>query len=243
MMKHSAPINTATLSVLLAITAGCQVAPKARPASEAAPVTTNSMSLRSGDKIEIKFYSAPELNDSQQIRPDGKITLQLVGDVQAAGRTPGELSADLKEAFTSQLKYPQVTVIVREMYQRKVYVAGEVERPGLVELPGDISVLDAVMICGGFNMSKAELSSVIVMRHDNAGNRVGYKVDLRDAIAGGTTSNFILQPQDIVFVPRTPIVNVNNFLEQYVTGLVPKTGFTYSTGIGNDGRIGLDTSR
>jgi len=225
------------------ITSGCNVAPKALPATQAAPVVQDKLTLRPGDKLEIKFYSTPELNDSQQIRPDGKITLQIVGDVQAAGRTPGELSSDLQTAFVNQLKYPQVTVILREIYQRRVYIVGEVERPGLVELPGEMSVLEAVMASGGFNMTTAEVSSVIVMRHDSAGNRVGYKVDLRDAIAGGTTANFMLAPQDIIFVPRTSIVNINNFLDQYVKGIIPQTGFTYSRGVGDSGTIGIDTSR
>jgi protein involved in polysaccharide export with SLBB domain len=241
--NHLSLYATSTLAAAMFFSGACNVAPKALPATQAAPVAQDKLTLRPGDKVEIKFYSAPELNDSQQIRPDGKITLQIVGDIQAAGRSPGELSTDLQTAFTNQLKYPQVTVIVREMYQRRVYITGEVERPGLVELPGDMSVLEAVMASGGFNMTTAEISSVIVMRHDSAGNRVGYKVDLRDAIAGGTTPNFMLAPQDIIFVPRAPIINVNNFLELYVKNVIPQTGFIYTQRVGNDGTIGLDTSR
>jgi len=156
-------------------------------------------------------------------------------------KTPGELAADLKSAYAEHLKYPNVTVIVREMLQQKVYVAGEVVQPGMVDLPGPMSVLEAVMGRGGFDMTTAEISSVVVMRHEN-GKRVGYKVDLKEAFAGGEVEPFMLQPQDIVFVPRTAVVNVNNFLEQYVAGVIPQSGFVYTRQTG-DASFGIDTSR
>ncbi len=225
--------------VLTTLFAGCNVAPKAKPASEA-PAVSDNLALRPGDKVEVKFYYANELNDTQQIMPDGTISLQLVGSVQAAGKRPVELENELKQAFASHLKYPNVSVIVRDMYQRKVYVAGEVIQPGLVDLAGPLSPLEAIMNRGGFAMTTAEVSSVIVMRHEN-GKRVGYKVDLKDAMAGGESENFQLQPQDIVYVPRTAVVNVNNFLEQYVTNMIPQTGFIYTHTSGNNS-VGINTS-
>ena len=231
-----------TIGLVCVIGIGCNVAPKARPASEAkAPTTQQAMTLRPGDQIELKFFYAPEINDTQKIMPDGTIMLQLVGSVQAGGKTPGELAADLKSAYAEHLKYPTVTVIVREMLQQKVYVAGEVVQPGMVDLPGPMSVLEAVMGRGGFDMTTAEISSVVVMRHEN-GKRVGYKVDLKEAFAGGEVEPFMLQPQDIVFVPRTAVVNVNNFLEQYVAGVIPQSGFVYTRQTG-DASFGIDTSR
>jgi protein involved in polysaccharide export with SLBB domain len=221
---------------------GCNVAPKARPASEAPAAVAQKLTLRPGDKVDLKFFYAPELNDSQTVRPDGMLSLQLVGDVQVAGKTPSELQDALKDAYTAHLKYPNVSVIVREMYQRKVFVAGEVLQPGLVDLPGDMSVLEAIMSRGGFNMTTAEPASVIVMRYEN-GERHGYKVDLKSAMQGGTEMAFQLQPQDIVYVPRTAVVNVNQFLEQYVRNMVPQTGFVYTTTVGDHGTLGLDTSR
>lgn len=230
-----------TLTALLVLVAGCEVAPKAKPSSEAKPLAAAPMTLRAGDKVELKFFYAPELNDTQQIMPDGTIALQLVGNVDAAGKTPRQLGDELQNAYAAHLKNPNVSVVVREMYQRKVYVAGEVLQPGLVDLPGDMSVLEAVMSRGGFNMTTAEVSSVVVMRYEN-GQRVGYKVDLKNAMAGGASDQFHLQPQDIVYVPRTAVVNMNVFLEQYVTNMIPQTGFVYTTPVG-DATLGLDTSR
>lgn len=235
-------VTAIALSALLTgLIAGCNVAPKARPASEAVPADPAVILLRPGDRLDLKFYYAPELNESQQIRPDGKLTLQLIGEVQAAGKTPAQLAEELTQAYSTQLKYPQVTVVLREQIQQKVYVAGEVLQPGLVDLAGPMTVLDAVMASGGFNMTTAETSSVIVMRYVN-GERQGYKVNLKDAMLGGKAEEFALAPQDIVFVPRTPVVNVNNFLDQYVRGMVPQTGFTYTRTTGNS-TIGIDTSR
>lgn len=240
-MTRTLVISVATGALLAGLIAGCNVAPKAKPASEAPPVDPAVLTLRPGDKLDLKFYYAPELNESQQIRPDGKLALQLIGEVQAAGKTPSQLGDDLQKAYSTQLKYPQVTVVLRDQLQQKVYVAGEVMQPGLVDLPGPMSALDAVMSSGGFNMTTAETSSVIVMRYVD-GKRVGYKINLKDAMLGGTSEQFALAPQDIVFVPRTAVVNVNNFLDQYVNSMVPQTGFTYSHTSGNS-TIGIDTSK
>lgn len=229
-------------AALLALLTGCEVAPKAKPARDAAPASApGPMTLRAGDKVELKFFYAPELNDTQQIMPDGTIALQLVGNIDAAGKTPKQLAEELQNVYAAHLKNPNVSVVVREMYQRKVYVAGEVLQPGLVDLPGNMSVLEAIMSRGGFNMSTAEVSSVVVMRHEG-NQRVGYKIDLKEAMKGGANEPFQLQPQDIVYVPRTAIVNMNLFLEQYVANMIPQTGFVYTTPVG-DATLGLDTSR
>jgi protein involved in polysaccharide export with SLBB domain len=221
---------------------GCEVAPDARPASEAVtPTTQAAMTIRPGDTVELKFFYAPELNDTQRVAPDGTLMLQLVGPTQVAGKTPADVSVELKQAYATHLKFPEVSVIVRDLIQQKVYVAGEVVQPGMVDLHGPITVLEAVMNRGGFDMTTAEISSVVVMRHID-GQRVGYKVDLKSAISGGKSEAFYLQAQDIVFVPRTAIVNVNNFLEQYVAGIIPQTGFVYTRQTSN-GSWGVDTSR
>ena len=234
-------VAIALLSAGSLVYTGCNVAPKARPASEAKPADPAILTLRPGDELELKFYYAPELNERQKIRPDGKLSLQLVGEVQAAGKTTAELADELKGLYAKDLKYPQVTVVVREQLLQKVYVAGEVSQPGMVDLAGPMSALDAVMASGGFNMTTAETSSVIVMRYVD-GKRIGYKVNLKDVMLGGEHEPFALAPQDIVFVPRTAVVNVNNFLDQYVQGLIPQTGFTFVHTSGNNA-VGIDTGR
>ena len=240
MNRRRAPFSAVCLLTAAAVLGGCNVTPHAKPAGEALAPTTQSMVLHTGDKLELKFYYAPELNDTQQIRPDGKITLQLLGDIQAAGRTPSDFGQDLQKAYSNQLKYPQVSVIVRESSQSKIYVTGEVERPGQIDLAGDMGVIDAVMSVGGFNMTTAATDSIIVMRQVN-GKRVGYRVDLHDALKGGEHTSFALAPQDIVFVPRTSITNVDNFVTQYFNDVVPQTGVIYTSTTGNH-TVGINTS-
>ena len=214
----------AILAFAAAVTvAGCgPVAKHAADMSTAPkpPTTAPATVLRAGDKVDLKFYYAGELNESQQVAPDGTLTLQLVGLVQAAGKTPTDLSKELNDAYAAHLKYPQVAVIVRESAQRKIYVTGEVVTPGMIDLSYDMTIMDAIMNRGGFALTTAQTREVLVMRYEN-GQRRGYKVDLQDAIEGGRHTDFQLQPQDIVFVPRTPITNIDNFIEQHITKMVP----------------------
>lgn len=222
-------MNAKPIALLAAVAlsvAACDVTPKARPASEAPPVApaTRPSTLRSGDKIDLKFFYAPELNDSQTIRPDGQITLQLLGDVQAAGLTANELAENVKDAYGTQLKYPQCTVILREAYLQKIYVAGEVQKPGLLDMPADMNVMQAVFASGGFNTTFAQTKQVLVIRQEGKKHK-GYSINVEDALLGGEHEPFMLQPQDIVYVPRTPITNVDNWVDQYISKIIPQTGF------------------
>lgn len=221
-------ITILSLAVVAAL-AGCTVAPKAAPMSQApkVPASQPATVMRAGDKVDLKFPYASEFNESQQIAPDGSLTLQLLGEVRAAGKTPSQLSAELKDAYAAHLKYPNVTVVVRESVQRKVFVAGEVVTPGMIDLNYEMTILDAIMMRGGFALTTAQTKEVVVMRYEN-GQRRGYKVDLQGAIEGGRANDFVLQPQDIVFVPRTTITNVDNFVDQYISKVIPQTGFIYT---------------
>ncbi|MGC4031591.1 MAG: polysaccharide biosynthesis/export family protein [Tepidisphaeraceae bacterium] len=221
---NNRPLTFAAVAALALI--GCNVTPNARPAHEAPPPppATRPIVLRAGDKVEVKFPYAGEFNDTQTIRPDGQITMQIIGDVQAAGRTPSELSAYLREAYATQLKYPQVTVILRESYQRKIYIAGEVEKPGLLDMPTDMDVFQAVMASGGFKTTFAETRQVLIVRQVGD-KRVGYKLDVEEWLKGQSYTPFMLQPQDIVFVPRTTITNVDNWIDQHISKIIPQTGF------------------
>jgi hypothetical protein len=112
--------------------------------------------LGPGDVLDIKFRYADELNDNQTVRPDGKITLQMVDEVQAAGLTPLELDAKLTELYSKYLKDPVISVVVRELVSQRVYVGGEVNKPGEVLLAGQLTALQAIMASGGFDKVSAE---------------------------------------------------------------------------------------
>lgn len=222
---------------------GCESKSKALPADQAPPVSAlPPAKLGPGDELEIKFYYAPELNLQQRIRPDGKISLQLVGDVDAAGLTPGELDQQLESAFAKHLKYPELSIIVRGMYSRRILVTGEVLRPGPMEMPAQMSLMEAIGYSGGFNFVTANIKQVVVSRDlgDGSGKRTGYVVDMKDEYAGAITTPFMLQPTDIVIVPRTAVVEVNQFMQQYINNNVPDAGVLFSKPVGN-GTLTIDT--
>ena len=206
----------------------------------APPAAVGSAALAAGDLIEIKFAYAPELNETQSIRPDGFVSLQLIGEVRAAGLTPGELSLLLRDEYAKHLKNPAATVVQRNSLSRRVFVGGEVRLPRPIELPGPLNVFEALTLAGGLDLTTAAVGHVIVMRSDGD-RRVGYRVDLRPTLRGEATTPFMLQAGDHVYVPRTAVVNVNQFMRQYVAGVVPRAG-VIATRTGQDGTIGLDTS-
>jgi protein involved in polysaccharide export with SLBB domain len=203
---------------------GCS-STKARPASEAPPVGNPNPVIGLGDELEVKFYYSPELNLQQKVRSDGMISMQLVGDVQAAGLTPGQLDATLQELYSKHLKYPEIAVVVRGTYARRILVGGEVARPGVVDMPAQMSAFEAILLSGGFNLTTANTGQVIVMRDDGTGKRTGYALNMKDTLKGAASEPFMLQPTDIVFVPRTAVVDVNQFVQQYVNNNVPNIGF------------------
>jgi polysaccharide export outer membrane protein len=195
-------------------------------ASEPTPPVT----LKPGDEIELKFYNAVELNDIVTVLPDGTVNLQLVGQVVVDGRTPAEVREELISLYATQLKVPEVAVIPRKLYDRRVYVGGEVLTPGVLEMPGRLTVLEAIMEAGGFDLNFAQTSSVIVIRQRD-GKRYGCALDLRDDLEGRGTEPFYLQQHDIVFVPRTPITRFNSWVDQYINRIIGNIGFiwTYNT--------------
>jgi protein involved in polysaccharide export with SLBB domain len=180
-----------------------------------------------GDALEVKFFFTPELDVSQVVRPDGKISLQLIGEVTAQGKTPGQLKDELLQLYAQHLKDPQILVLVRSLYDRRVFVGGQVFNPGVVEMPAEMTVTEAIMQAGGFDMRQAEVESVLVIRHE--GHRwKGYKVNLRPTIEGTGTECFFLQPKDIVHVPRTEIAKTGQWVEQHINRLIPRVPFYFN---------------
>ncbi len=187
--------------------------------------------LRPGDEIELKFPYWKELNDTQVIRPDGFITLQLIDSVQAQGLTPEELDAKLTKLYESKIKDPVISVVVRTLVDQRIYVGGEVNKPGLMTLQGEVDVLQAIINAGGFNET-ARMGQVIVIRKGKEGKAVPYKVDLSKSLyEKGPNQTFLLQPNDVVYVPKTVIANLDKFVNQYISELFLFRGigfgFTY----------------
>ena len=175
--------------------------------------------ITGGDSLEVRFYNAPELNIEVPVRSDGKISLELLGDVQAAGVEPDELSRTLTQRYARELSKPRVTVIVRS-FGSKVYVDGEVETPAAVPFEPGMTTLQAISSAGGF-LNTAHRSNVVLIRRV-AGTYRGYQLALNKVTSAEDFSyNVPLQPSDILYVPMKKVSKVNLFVEQYIRNNLP----------------------
>jgi len=177
--------------------------------------------LQPGDVIEIKFFYNPELNEHLTIRPDGKISLQLIEEVEAAGLTPSKLDRILTEKYEKILKIPEVAIIVKEFSGQKIYVGGEVNSPGIIPLSGKLTSLQAILQAGGFK-NTAELKSVVILRNQGTEDPLFMTINLKEDLSTAAHQNdILLKPYDIVFVPKTTIAKMNQFVDQYIEKLIP----------------------
>jgi len=216
---------TTVLGMVTAILVGCAptIATKETPVIGSRSTDVEQppeYRIQPGDQMDIKFFFNPELNETVFVRPDGKISLQLVDDVQAARLTPSELDEVLSQAYAKELRRPEVTVIVRSFTAQRVYVGGEVEKPGTVELTPGMTALQAVINAGGFR-DTAKLEEVLVIRNGWADTPIPIRVNLTQPIA----NDINLQPHDIVYVPRTWIADANLFVRQYIRDLLMFRGW------------------
>jgi polysaccharide biosynthesis/export protein len=172
--------------------------PAPSPQRAAAAALPADYRLTVGDKLRVEVYKDPQLSQSLQVRPDGKITLPLIGDMSAAGLTSLELRDQIATALKEYVTNPVVTVIVVETVPPVVYVMGEVSNPGSVPLNGPMSVLQALAMAGGFR-DFANTKDIRVLRRTPRGVQTiafNYKTAVR-----GDGTPVMLQPGDTVIVP------------------------------------------
>ncbi len=175
-----------------------------------------------GDNLVIRLYYHPELNTEVWVRPDGHISLELVGEIKVSGLTPAILDTLLQMRYRQRLVDPEVAVIVKSSAAQKVFVGGEVESPGLVPYDNGLTIMSAVFQAGGFR-SSAKSSAIVVLRRNPRNGSVATLVyDVRGALRGRlAAANVELYPFDIVYVPKSGIARANQFVDQYIDGLLP----------------------
>jgi protein involved in polysaccharide export with SLBB domain len=177
--------------------------------------------LQPGDNLDVKFYYNPELNENVTIRPDGKISLQIIDEQQAAGLTPPQLDEALTKAYSSQLKKPKITVIVKTFGGQRIYVGGEVKLPQVLTVIGQIDALQAIFNTGGFTKD-AKLSSVMIISKGKDNQPTARKVDLKKVLKGEATGeDFTLKPFDMVYVPKTELAQADEFMA-HIYNLIPR---------------------
>lgn len=173
--------------------------------------------------------SAPELNKTVTVMPDGRIALPLIAPVMAADRTSEELKAAITQAYSAQLLRPDVTIAVKTTMPLRIFVGGEVGKPGIYDMPGDLDALQAVIQAGGF-MNTAKRTQVVIIRRGANGRAMMRTVDLMNVFRNaGETDLVPLRRFDIVYVPRTRVAEAALFVQQYFRDLSPiQFGFSYA---------------
>lgn len=175
--------------------------PAVKPAP-AAQVTGGEEEYKIGpqDVLRIDVWKEPEITRTVPVRPDGKISLPLLNDVQAAGLTAGQLSAFITEGLKKFINSPQVTVSVSEINSRRVYVTGEVAHAGAFPLLPNMTVLQALSSSGGFTQF-AKVKAIYVLRTED-GKQVKHPFNYKEVLAGRSQEqNITLQPGDVIVVP------------------------------------------
>jgi polysaccharide biosynthesis/export protein len=180
-----------------------QLLPADNAAAQAAATPTPDAPylIGAGDGLQLFVWKEPELTRDVVVRLDGKITVPLLGDVQAVGRTPEQLGQEISAGLKRYLAAPQVTLTVREASGSRFYVIGRVARPGVFPLASNTTVLHALALSGGL-LEFAKADKIIVIRRDRGGETL-LKVDYKKIEAGTDVAqnNITLQPGDTIVVP------------------------------------------
>ncbi len=209
---------------LLLLISGC-AGPMLRPSEiSTLPVEKSRLPLENvskyilqlGDEIDVKFYYQPDLNESQAIRPDGKISLQLIEDVPAAGMTTDALARLITSRYRRILRRAEASVIVKKSVKAKVFVGGRVRDPKILEIDSTLTALQAIFQAGGF-LDTAEMRTVLLVRRgDNYSQPQAFQLNLEEP-----KNDILLRPYDVVYVPPSSISQVDSFVEQFIRNLIP----------------------
>ena len=203
---HNTPVNASPVST-------------AAPLYDPGPVT--EYRLVPADNILIRYYGNEELDQAQPIRPDGKISLAYVGQVDAAGLTPAELENKLVELYTGELASPRINVIVQTHAPQRFYIGGEIGNKGTQDIHGTINLLQAIQLAGGLT-AEARPGQVVLIRADADGMPTGRTFNLKQLQSGGGEAyNTVVRPNDVIYVPRAKIINFGTWVDRYIGGLVP----------------------
>jgi polysaccharide export outer membrane protein len=219
------------LTCLCALSAGCA---SYRPVVEtpvddliraSAALEAGSYLIDVGDALTVKFYYHPELDFDVPVRSDGRISLSLIGELPATGRTTGQLSSDISAAYRSHLNQPDATVIMKSASGHRVFVTGEVNAPGAFVLQGNETALSVLSLAGGLSDRATYKKVVLIRRLPRSSMPMVTVLDLRKALNGSDTRQDVrIIANDIVYVPRTGSAQANVELKNLIWGKAPVYG-------------------
>lgn len=206
-MIPSRRITFVAATLVLTSANGCSHAPLGpAPAASTAANDTSTYVIGPGDMLSVFVYRSPELSEANlPVRPDGRISVPLIEDVGAAGRTPSQLARDIEERLKRYVKDPTVTVIVRSFvgpFDRQIRVIGEATEPTAIPYRDHMTVLDVMIATKGLTKFAAGNSAIIVRREGTEQKTI--KVRLNDLLKDGDIGeNVEMQPGDTLIIPQT----------------------------------------
>lgn len=203
--------------------------------ADATPVqATQAYRIAAGDDLAISFPYNPELDHAGPVGPDGRFAVPLVGNLPVGGRTIDDVAAMISVELRRQgvVEDARPTVAVRQ-YAAVIYVGGEVRLPGAVKLTQAMDPMQAVISAGGM-LDTAHSRQIVVIHRQPDGTIVQRHADLRQYARHGVATGIDLQPQDIVFVPRSSIAEADLWIDQHINKLLPfSRSLNYSIGNSN----------
>lgn len=177
--------------------------------------------LAPGDQLEVIIHTAPELTRTVTVGPDGRFRMPYAPPVHASARTVDQVRAAIMEAMASELKDPDIDVLLTGTPSQRVFVGGDVTNPGLFDLPGQIDPLQAIIMAGGITET-GRARQVILMRRMPGGEVKSAVLDLKAGLYDPKLANWTpLRRFDVVYVTRKPIADQNLFVRQYIRDALP----------------------
>jgi polysaccharide biosynthesis/export protein len=169
--------------------------------ASAAKAHDNSFVIGNDDVLAINVWKEPDVSRSIPVRSDGKISLPLVGEVQATGRTPLKLEEEIAARLKNYIAEPEVTVIVQQINSQKFNILGMVNKPGSYVISNSATVLDAIALSGGFR-DFAKQKSIYILRQNTDGTQTRLPFNYKEVVKGTNSGqNIKLQPRDTIVVP------------------------------------------
>lgn len=211
--------GTSTSAVRTVVPGTVGPGPSVATPAGAAVVDAATYRVAPGDILDIRFPYHPEENQRAPVRNDGRINLPVTGDIEAAGFTIGELQEVIIQKSSTNLRGPEVNIVIAELAEHRVFVTGQVAKPGYVPFRQGMTSLQAIVERGGF-LDDAKMTDVVHL-HRRGKAVESKKLDLEDAFEGVTEDVNTLAPNDILIVPRTFIGDADVFVDQWIRGLLP----------------------
>jgi len=205
----SASLAIVALSLASSLGFGQKSAASNPPPAAAADVTSAATAsdnsnvgylIGASDVLTVTVWKEPTLSGSILVRPDGMISLALLGDVQASGLTPLQLSDQIAAKLKKYIQDPKVSVVVAQIHSKLVFLLGEVGKKGPVEMTPGMTLLEAISAAGGLT-DFANTKKMYVLRNEKVGSQIRIPVNYKEALKGNATFNIVLKSGDTIVVP------------------------------------------